>query len=213
MHSAFATNAPLRFNQNVMAKTEADEDVDLSRRIDFLWQEALAVALAGEVGREAVETQMSVSFHYGVWNGWQHCRFAIGSVHVAHTVNGWHRGDLELIDAAIAMFGRTMSAVARFQEEPGEFRWQIGRLEVNRIRVRIHEFDDWDVTLPEESGRLIFNATCGVVSFAQAIHDGFKTWLDEARAASTNADNENMRTVQEHVNTLRDHLRQLHRYG
>jgi hypothetical protein len=146
---------------------------------------------------------MGVSFQYGKWNDWLHCRIAIGDVRVAHTVNGCHHGDLELLDAAAAIFGRAKSAQARFEEEPGEFRWKIDRLEVNRIRIRIFGFDDWDSNLPDDSGRLLFDATCGVVSFAQAIHDGFCAWVDEMRIAGREI---RVEALQERIDALRGHL-------
>ena len=87
------------------------------------------------------------------------------------------------------------------------------RLEVNRIRVRIYGFDDWDSALPDERGRLLFDTPCGVVSFAQAIHDGFCAWIDEVRIAGKNVNDESAKALQERVDMLREHLRQVRPYA
>src|ERR1700733_10800059 len=98
---------------------------------------------------------MGIIFHYGPHDDWLRCGLTVNSTSVLHTVNGWHCGLRELILAACEMFGRACEATAFFQEEPGEFRWRISRIEVNRIRVRVIEFDDWATGRPDEAGKLL----------------------------------------------------------
>jgi hypothetical protein len=122
---------------------------------------------------------MGVNFHYGLHEGWARCGLTVDSISVFHSVNGWHDGLREIVLAACEMFGRANEATAYFQEEPGEFRWRISRLTVNRIRVRVIEFDDWGTGRPDEVGKLLFDKPCGVMAFATAVYNGSGEWLAE----------------------------------
>lgn len=119
---------------------------------------------------------MSVIFHYDVRDGWLHCGVAINDQCVSHSVSGGHEGSSdglsELILAICAMFDRCETAVASFEEEPGEFRWRIDRLTSNRIRVRVLEFADYYENKPDEQGKSLFDQPCGLVKFARAVYDG-----------------------------------------
>jgi hypothetical protein len=122
---------------------------------------------------------MSVTFRYGRRKGWLRCELTVNGASVVHSVNGTHDGLAELLIVASRMFERTHEATACFQEEPGEFRWHVSRLEVNRLRIRIFEFDDWGTGRPDGDGKLLFDAPCGVMSFGRAIYDGCGEWLAE----------------------------------
>lgn len=122
---------------------------------------------------------MAVTFWYGSRDSWLTCGLTVDNASVFHPVNGWHDGLRELIRAAGLMLGRVQEAMACFQEEPGEFRWRVTRMAANRIRVRVIEFDDWGTGRPDKDGKIVFDALCGVMSFAVAIHDGSGEWLAE----------------------------------
>ncbi len=135
---------------------------------------------------------MAVNFEYGRRNGWLSCGLTVDNASVLHSVNGWHDGLGELIRAACSMFARANEATAYFQEEPGEFRWRINRLTVNRIRVRVIEFDDWASIEPDKAGKLLFEASCGIFSFAAAIYDGSGKWLTELQNEGRNREAESL---------------------
>jgi hypothetical protein len=137
---------------------------------------------------------MSIRFQYGQWNGWLHCRLTIGAAHTAHTVDGWHPGDLELVEAAIGMCGRATTAVAHFQEEPGMFRWRIERVAANRLRIRVFTFRDWNPELTDDAGRPMFDELCGAVAFAQAIHFGIQEFLESVEGDAISRDRAELRS-------------------
>jgi hypothetical protein len=124
---------------------------------------------------------MSVGFHYGIRNGWLMCGLTVNDVTVIHPVNGMYDGLKELIVASCEMLGRSQEATACFEEEPGEYRWRITRLNVNRVRVRVIAFDNWGSGLSDEEGKLLFDSPCGLISFAKAVHEGSSEWLAELK--------------------------------
>lgn len=100
------------------------------------------------------------------------CRLTVDGSSVRHTEYGVHDGLGELIRAACEMLGRADDATARFEEEPGEYRWRLTRMSGNRVRVRVIEFDAWGTGRPDATGRLLFDQPCGAVAFARAIYAG-----------------------------------------
>lgn len=122
---------------------------------------------------------MSIKFRYGMRDGWLECGLTVNDASVVHSVAGWHDGLAELLVAASGMLGRMDEATAYFQEEPGEFRWRLSRLNVNRLRIRVIEFESWGIGRPDKDGKCLFDAPCGTMAFAQAIFDGSSEWLAE----------------------------------
>jgi hypothetical protein len=120
-----------------------------------------------------------VQFRYGLCDGWLSVTLTVGTASVSHSVGGWHDGLGELFVAVRQMFSRSDEAVAHFQEEPGEFRWRISKLAVNRVRIRVFEFDDWGIGSPDETGKLLFDEACGVVALANAMIAGTAQWMEE----------------------------------
>ncbi len=101
--------------------------------------------------------------------GWSECHIEIGGERAHITASYlWDALD-SLCAAVIELFGREKSTTARFAEEPGEFRWRFHRITPHHIRVRILWFRDFRTKRDDSEGEIIFDATCRLRAFAEAL--------------------------------------------
>jgi hypothetical protein len=64
-----------------------------------------------------------------------------------------------------------------FLEEPGEYRWDLRRVDEDQLSITITWFDDWQ-QLRELPGKNVFEGTCRLRTFAGAVYDSCKRLLD-----------------------------------
>jgi hypothetical protein len=76
-------------------------------------------------------------------------------------------GKLVLAAASIAAGAHGVSV--GFDEEPGEYRWLIRRLDDECVQVTILSFPDWFPYRLDDEGEAIFRCTCTPLEFARAV--------------------------------------------
>lgn len=84
-----------------------------------------------------------------------------------------------LISAVCRILNGVSEATASFDEEPGEYRWRIFRIDNDMIRLLILEFSDLWSNKPDSEGKPIFDVKCRLRTFAGAVYDGCQRLLAE----------------------------------
>lgn len=121
---------------------------------------------------------LSVEFRYDlVGVGWSECTLIINDAHVTVTASYLSDALRELIAAVCRVIAGLPDATASFDEEPGEYRWRLYRIDEETIRVLILEFDELWSNKPDSDGRSIFDSQCRLRTFAGAVYDGCKRLL------------------------------------
>ena len=84
-----------------------------------------------------------------------------------------------LISAVCRVLEGIAEATAAFDEEPGEFRLRLFRIDDELVRVLILQFEDLWSDKPDSDGKPIFDVQCRLRTFAGAVYDGCKRLLAE----------------------------------
>jgi hypothetical protein len=101
--------------------------------------------------------------------GWAECEVEIQRETVTVSASYLSHALERLIEAAISVARGAAEATVRWDEEPGEIRWRLGRVGEERLRVRILHFEErWD-DLPDEEGEVLLDAECRLRTFAGAV--------------------------------------------
>lgn len=113
---------------------------------------------------------MPISLHYDlVGTGWSECRLTIGDKSVQVTASYLSDALDSLCTAVLAIANGKEKEYARFDEEPGEYRWFFERQDVDNVRICILQFEDVWSDLPDDAGKTIFDAVCTVTELVQAV--------------------------------------------
>jgi hypothetical protein len=113
---------------------------------------------------------MTVSFAYHlVGTGWAECTIAIDELQATTTASYLSDAFGDLLGAVIRMVEAQPEATASFAEEPGEYRWRFFRKEPDRLLIRILDFPQLWGGLPDEEGKVLFEADCRLRTFAGAV--------------------------------------------
>lgn len=123
---------------------------------------------------------MSVNVAYKLTgSGWAECVLEIDGQVAVITASYLSDALSNLLQSAIDLMKEQKDATASFEEEPGEFRWCIRRVNEEHIKLRILWFEDlWDQA-PAEQGRLMFEGECRLRTFAGAILSATQQLLTE----------------------------------
>jgi len=98
-----------------------------------------------------------IEFKYKlIGTGWAECSLQTKNSAVIITAS--------YLDDALDNLSRAIRAILKganysnaiFTEEPGEYRWVFNVLDENKLRIRIVEYDDLWLGLPDEDGKIIF---------------------------------------------------------
>jgi hypothetical protein len=87
----------------------------------------------------------------------------------------------DLVRAVRALCAGAEATRAAWEEEPGEFRWVLQRNDTE-ARVQLLAFADVYGDAPDESGQVVFDATCTVRDLGLAVASGAQRVLDELGA-------------------------------
>ncbi|MER8533110.1 hypothetical protein NKH61_02010 [Mesorhizobium sp. M1005] len=100
--------------------------------------------------------------------GWAMCDVTVGDLQA--TVAASYLGDAlnELLGATLNALKGTRYSVARFCDEPGEYRFVLVP-EGAFVRVQILEFSEIWSDEPDDFGEVKLEATCGLREFAEAV--------------------------------------------
>ena len=112
--------------------------------------------------------------------GWAECEVEIQRETVTVPASYLSHSLESLIEAAASVARGAAEATARWEEEPGEIRWRLGRVGEERLRVRILHFEDefWDA-LPDERGAVLLDAECRLRTFAGAVLSAAQRLLEK----------------------------------
>jgi hypothetical protein len=110
--------------------------------------------------------------------GWADARFAIGD-EAADLPNVSYLSDAlgDLLRAVLGIEREESAVSVVWVLEPGGYRWTFRRRGED-VDIRIVEFPEW-VELPEERGRILLDASCGVGELVAAVARGARSVLVE----------------------------------
>lgn len=121
---------------------------------------------------------LSVEFRYDlVGVGWSECTLINGDNHVTVTASYLSDALRELVAAVCRVTSGMPEATASFDEEPGEYRWRLFRIDDETLRISILEFDELWSNKPDSYGKPVFDSQCRLRTFAGAVYDGCKRLL------------------------------------
>ncbi len=113
---------------------------------------------------------MAVELEYDLTGtGWSECTVRVNGT--TATVTASYLGDAlgDLASAVTAALRGQPKSVARFWEEPGEYRWILEPLRPGAVRIRIIEFPHLWGDRPNEDGRVLLDAECSLVELGKAL--------------------------------------------
>jgi hypothetical protein len=121
---------------------------------------------------------MSVDFHYRLAGaGWSECTLIVDEAHVTATASYLSDALRSLLSAVCRVLAGMPDATAAFDEEPGEYRWRLFRIDDARVRILVLQFDELWSDQPDSDGKPIFDIQCRLRTFAGAVYDGCKQLL------------------------------------
>jgi hypothetical protein len=129
-------------------------------------------------GQRGDDVTLSIRYEL-VGTGWSQCTVCIAEEEAVLTAS-------YLSDALGSLAGATLNLLrgsqlerARFEEEPGEYRWVLKQFCPGELSVRILEFEDYWEGNVEESGVVLLRGTCSVSDFARAVLEALDGVLAE----------------------------------
>jgi hypothetical protein len=113
---------------------------------------------------------MGVEINYKLTGtGWAECTLHVDDAHVTVTASYLSDALDDLASAIAAALRGHPHSTARFDEEPGEYRWIFEPLPEEQVRIRVLEFPDLWGNRPDEEGQQIFQAECRLRTLAGAM--------------------------------------------
>src|SRR5262245_5924463 len=113
---------------------------------------------------------MSVEISYQlVGLGWSECTVQVDDAKVTVTASYLSDALADLVSAVSAALRGHPRPTASVEEEPGEFRWIFEPTPDGKVLIRILEFKELWAQRPDEEGKEIFSARCGLRTFAGAL--------------------------------------------
>lgn len=123
---------------------------------------------------------MSLSVSYKLTgSGWAECSLEIDGQEIVTTASYLSHALERLLQSVVYLLNGQPEATASFDEEPGEYRWRFRRVDEQRISIRILWFDKLWGREPDEKGKLVFEATCRLRTFAGAVLSASQELLAE----------------------------------
>lgn len=123
---------------------------------------------------------LSIEFRYLLTGaGWSECTLIVNDAHVTVTASYLSDTLRSLISAVCRVLEGISDATAAFDEEPGEYRWRLFRIDDELVRILILEFVDLWSGKADADGKPIFDVQCRLRTFAGAVYDGCKRLLAE----------------------------------
>lgn len=114
-------------------------------------------------------TLKRVYFRYRLTGiGWAEATIGVGEQSATITASYLEDALGDLLSAVRELLEGADSARCSWEEEPGEFRWVFER-SADAVRTRILAFDDLYSLLPDDRGRITFDATLPLSELARAI--------------------------------------------
>jgi hypothetical protein len=113
---------------------------------------------------------MGVSIRYNLTGrGWSECIIEINDRLIIVTASYLSDALADLLDAMTSIVRGENEATAKFEEEPGEYRWLFTRLARDKLYFCLLWFSDTFSTKLNREGEIIFETECRLRSFAGAI--------------------------------------------
>ncbi|MEK7832802.1 MAG: hypothetical protein AAB401_17045, partial [Acidobacteriota bacterium] len=113
---------------------------------------------------------MSLSISYKLTgSGWAECALEIDEQGIVTTASYLSHALERLLESVVELLRGQPEATASFDEEPGEYRWRFKRIDEQTISIRILWFNKLWGREPDEKGKLVFEATCRLRTFAGAV--------------------------------------------
>lgn len=112
--------------------------------------------------------------------GWADCFISIdgNSTHLTASYLDDALGNLA--NATLRIVHGEKLAYAIFAEEPGEYRWEISKIEETEISVMILWFDDWNgLDTIDDKGKVVLQFKCELLIFVRKIIDCLSKVLNE----------------------------------
>lgn len=123
---------------------------------------------------------MSIEFRYQLTGkGWAECTLIVNDSHVTVTASYLSNALRSFVSAVCRILDGIPDATSSFDEEPGEYRWRLFRIDDNTIRILIIEFDNLWSDKPDAEGKAIFDVQCSLRAFAGGVYDGCRRLLAE----------------------------------
>ncbi|MGD1921495.1 MAG: hypothetical protein ACFCAD_22960 [Pleurocapsa sp.] len=114
---------------------------------------------------------MGVFIQYNLTGrGWAECILEIDDQKITVTASYLSDALADLLDAVVSIVRGANEARAKFQEEPGEYRWIFTRLPPDKLRICILWFSNTFIsTKLDIEGEKAFETECRIRTFAEAI--------------------------------------------
>jgi hypothetical protein len=111
--------------------------------------------------------------------GWAECRISLGTKSTSISASYLSDALGALANHTCQMLQGTTECSFSFDEEPGEYRWILHRIDPDRLEVRILEFPELWSNAPNSEGKLIFEATCRLKDFGQAVATALNKLIEQ----------------------------------
>ncbi|MBW8846127.1 MAG: hypothetical protein JF607_14270 [Burkholderiales bacterium] len=110
-------------------------------------------------------------------SGWARCSVRVDSQHCELSASYLSDALGKLVLAAVAVLAGAHSISVGFDEEPGEYRWNVVYLDNALVRLTLLEFDELWGNQPDAEGRSLLIVTCSPLTFAKAVRAAAETVL------------------------------------
>lgn len=111
--------------------------------------------------------------------GWSECKLSIHGQTCTVTASYLSDALRELIGGVNHILSGCNETKFSFDEEPGEYRWLLRRLDDGAVSVLILWFPELWGDAPDADGKAIFEATCQIRAFAQTLSTSLDGLLAE----------------------------------
>ena len=101
--------------------------------------------------------------------GWSECIVEINDRRITVTASYLSDPLADLLDAIASIAREANEARAKFEEEPGEYRWIFTRMSPDKLRICILWFGDTFSTKLDTEGEKVFETECRLRTFAGSI--------------------------------------------
>ena len=127
---------------------------------------------------------MSLSIEYQLLkSGWAECTVRVGSTSQELTASYLSDALGNLVLAAAAMLAGMHSVATSFDEEPGEYRWVVARLNGTDISLQVLEFGELWGNKPNSEGKVLIQTICHPLVFGEAVYKAASSVLAAHGAA------------------------------
>ena len=123
---------------------------------------------------------MNITIDYKLTGaGWSECALDVNGQTCTVTASYLSDALGELVRGVNHILSGGNEARFHFDEEPGEYRWIVGRLDAGAVSVRILEFPQLWGDRPDSEGKVVFDVTCPIHELARALLSSLNGLLTE----------------------------------